>query len=154
MYLLLLLPSQGGWHGSSGWQYADLPRIKTRKLSNVFAIKTPAVSVQSQKLKRSWEFFYTSVSSICSLGSLLLHKLMDLCSEIIILTNFGQQLHYVPNENKEKLIWLMGLFVVGKSRVIFSETSFPVKYPIEKRRHHWLQQIIFMPILEVQAYAK
>lgn len=28
-----------------------------RNLSNVFAIRTPVVLVQSQKLKRSWEFF-------------------------------------------------------------------------------------------------
>lgn len=34
--------------------------------------------------------FYTLVSSIYSLGSLLLHMLTDLCTDMIILTNSGQ----------------------------------------------------------------
>lgn len=31
VYLLLLLPSQGGWHRSSDWQSADLGRTKKKK---------------------------------------------------------------------------------------------------------------------------
>lgn len=82
------------------------------------------VFVQSQKLKRLWEFFYTSFRSIYSLGSLLPHILMNLYSEIIILTHFGQQLHYVLDGNKEKLIWLMGFFVGEKVESPFQRHIF------------------------------
>lgn len=90
----------------------------------MFAIKTPVISVQSQKLKRSWEVFYTSVSSIYSLVSLLLHMLMDLCSKIILLTNFGEQLHYVLDGNKKKLFWLMGVYVGEKAESSFQRHLF------------------------------
>lgn len=94
-----------------------------RNLNTVFAIETTVALVQSQKLKRSWEFFNTSVSSIYSLGFLLTHILMDLYSEIIILTNFGQQQYYAPNGNKEKSL-IDGIFVGEKAESPFQRHLF------------------------------
>lgn len=105
------------------WLTICWPLKNKRNLSTVFAIETTVALVQSQKLKRSWEFFNTSVSSIYSLGSLLLHIWRDLCSGIILLTNFGQQQHYAPNGNKEKSL-IDGTFVEEKAESSFQRHLF------------------------------
>lgn len=70
---------------------------KTKKSQQcVYYQNTCSIGTISKAEEITGIFFYTSVSSIYSLDSLLLHMLMDLCSEIIILTNFGQQLIW-PN---------------------------------------------------------
>lgn len=147
--LLLLLPSQGDWHASSGCQYADCPGTKGKKSQQCVCYLNICNFVTISKAEEITGIFYTLFSSIYGLGSLLLHALLNLSSEIILLSNSGQQLLYLPNRNKEKLIWLMWC-----SSVIFSKRQvFQSSILSKKSRLYWLQQIILMPILKVQAYA-
>lgn len=135
--LLLLLPSQGDWHASSGCQYTGLPWTKEKKSQQCVCYLNICNTATISKVEEITGILYTLGSSIYGLGSLLLCALLDLSSEIILLSDSGQKLLY-PKRNWSDWSGLVGEKVVSSflGGRFSSWVSYPEKYALLASINH------------------